>query len=199
MTLDFGIFLVSAMVALFGATMMISQRNPVASVLYLILSLVAQAVVYVQLGALFLGAILIVVYAGAILVLFLFVIMLLNLRTTDDLGAPTPKLSLFTKLTVPLLLVLELYFIVRQVVLPKGIPTGIMNSPVGDTFGSVQEVATKMFTDYMYPFQLTGLLLLIAVVGAVVIARKERDETPTTPSGTDEATEESESTDKVAG
>jgi len=199
MTLDFGIFLVSAMVALFGATMMISQRNPVASVLYLILSLVAQAVVYVQLGALFLGAILIVVYAGAILVLFLFVIMLLNLRTTDDLGAPTPKLSMFTKLTVPLLLVLELYLVVRQLVWgTREIPTGIMGSTPGDDFGSVQEVAEKMFTDYMFPFQLTGLLLLIAVVGAVVVARKERDELP---AGEDagEGTPLEESTDKVTG
>ena len=199
MTLDFGIFLVSAMVALFGATMMISQRNPVASVLYLILSLVAQAVVYVQLGALFLGAILIVVYAGAILVLFLFVIMLLNLRTTDDLGAPTPRLSMFTKLTVPLLLVLELYLVVRQLVWEnREIPTGIMGGVPGDDFGSVQTVAEKMFTDYMFPFQLTGLLLLIAVVGAVVIARKERDEGPVGQDA-ETATLIEDSTDKVTG
>lgn len=178
MSLDFGIFLASAMVALFGATMMISQRNPVASVLYLIVSLVAQAVVYVQLGAMFLGAILIIVYAGAILVLFLFVIMLLNLRTTADMGAPSPPLNMFTKITVPLLLVMELYFVVKEIMWP-GVPTGMMGPPTTDTFGSVKTVATLLFTDYLYPFQLTGVLLLIAVVGAVVIARKERgDETP---------------------
>ena len=199
MTIDYGIFLVSAMVALFGATMMISQRNPVASVLYLILSLVAQAVVYVQLGALFLGAILIVVYAGAILVLFLFVIMLLNLRTTDDMGTGTSKLNLFTKLVVPFLLVIELYFVVRQLVWPAGINTGIMNTPVGDTFGDVNSVATMLFTDYMYPFQLTGLLLLIAVVGAVVIARRERDDAPEHESEAEHGVAASESTNKVAG
>lgn len=178
MTLDFGIFLASAMVALFGATMMISQRNPVASVLYLIVSLVAQAVVYVQLGAMFLGAILIVVYAGAILVLFLFVIMLLNLRSTADMGAAAPPISIFTKIVVPLLLVVELYFVVKEIMWP-GVPTGMTGPAMVDSFGSVKTVATLMFTDYLYPFQLTGLLLLIAVVGAVVVARKERgDETP---------------------
>ena len=90
MSLDLAIFVVSALVAVFGATMMIFQRNPVASVLYLILSLVAQAVLYVQLGAAFVGAVLIIVYSGAILVLFLFVIMMLNLRGSEDLGEPSP-------------------------------------------------------------------------------------------------------------
>jgi NADH-quinone oxidoreductase subunit J len=196
MSLDFGIFLASAMVALFGATMMISQRNPVASVLYLIVSLVAQAVVYVQLGAMFLGAILIVVYAGAILVLFLFVIMLLNLRSTADLGAPSPPLSVFTRIAVPLLLIMELYFVVKEIMWP-GVPTGMMGSPSAETFGSVKTVATLMFTDYLYPFQLTGLLLLIAVVGAVVVARRERgDETPH-PSDARTTTAHTDSVDRV--
>ena len=178
MTLDTVIFLISAAVAVFGATMMISQRNPVASVLYFILSLLAQAVVYVQLGALFLGAILIVVYAGAIMVLFLFVIMLLNLRSGADLGAPMKPLSLFTKITIPLLLVLEFFFIVQKVLIEGQVATGIMSN-VAEDFGSVTEVATLLFTAYMYPFQLTGILLLIAVVGAVVIARKgDPDEAP---------------------
>ena len=113
MSFDLVIFIASAVIAVFGATMMIAQRNPVASVLYMILSLVAQAVLFVQLGALFLGAILVVVYAGAIMVLFLFVIMLLNLRGDEDLGAPMPPVSLFTKYVFSVLLVMELVFIVK--------------------------------------------------------------------------------------
>ncbi len=97
MTLDTVIFFISAVVAVFGATMMIAQRNPVASVLYMILSLVAQAVIYVQLGALFVGAMLVIVYAGAIMVLFLFVIMLLNLRGSEDLGHTRRRSAQFTK------------------------------------------------------------------------------------------------------
>jgi len=170
MTFDLIIFVVSAVVAVLGATMMIAQRSPVASVLYMILSLVAQAVCYVQLGALFLGAILVVVYAGAIMVLFLFVIMLLNLRGNEDMGAPAPAVSQFTKLVFGILLTLELAFIVKAAPF-SGSTTGIVGTQ-SDAFGSVKAVAEMMFTDYLYPFELTGLLLLVAVVGAVVIARK---------------------------
>ncbi|MBD3401357.1 NADH-quinone oxidoreductase subunit J [candidate division GN15 bacterium] len=194
MTLDYAIFLISAAVAVFGATMMIMQRNPVASVLYLILSLVAQAVVYVQLGALFLGAILIVVYAGAILVLFLFVIMLLNLRSNPELSASLPPLGWFTKVAVPVLMVVELYFVVDRVIWPP-VPTGIVGK--NPDFGSVETVATMMFTDYMYPLQLTGVLLLVAVVGAVVIARRESAEPRKTTASPDNRNEQP--IDTVAG
>jgi NADH-quinone oxidoreductase subunit J len=177
MSLDAVIFLISAVVAIFGAFMMIAQRNPVASVLYLILSLVAQAVIYVQLGALFVGVMLVIVYAGAILVLFLFVIMLLNLRGGEDLGTPSGAVSRFTKYIVSLLLFVEFVFIIRGVYLQTP-PAQAANLPI-DGFGSVQAVSMLLFTKYLYPFQLTGVLLLIAVVGAVVIARKDRtDEMP---------------------
>ena len=172
MTFDLIIFIVSAGVAVFGATMMIAQRSPVASVMYMILSLVAQAVCYVQLAGLFLGAILVVVYAGAIMVLFLFVIMLLNLRGNEDMGAQAPAVSQFTKLAFGILLTLELTFIVKAAPF-SGSLTGIVGAE-SDSFGSVKAVAEMMFTDYLYPFELTGVLLLVAVVGAVVIARKRR-------------------------
>lgn len=171
MSFDLVIFGVSAVVAVFGATMVIAQRNPVASVLYMILSLVAQAVCYVQLGAMFLGAILVVVYAGAIMVLFLFVIMLLNLRGADDFGTAPPAVSQFTKYVFGVLLTLELVFIVKAAPFESVVVgvTGITSQE----FGSVKMVATAMFTNYLYPFELTGILLLIAVVGAVVLAKKE--------------------------
>lgn len=186
MTGDMVIFLISAVVAVFGAVMMISVRNPVASVLYLILSLVAQAVCYVQLGALFVGAILVVVYAGAIMVLFLFVIMLLNLRGSEDLGQPSSKVSRFSKYTISILLIMEMVFIVKQMAFPE-VVTGILGMPV-DNFGSVESVARLLFTKYMYPFQLTGLLLTVAVVGAVVIARREDNEENMTKSDDTAAT-----------
>ena len=172
MNLDLIIFVISAAVAVFGATLMIAQRNSVASVLYMILSLVAQAVCYLQLGALLLGAILVVVYAGAIMVLFLFVIMLLNLRGKEDMGPPAPVVSQFTKLVFGILLTLELAFIVKAAPF-GGSSTGIVDER-SYSFGSVKAVAETLFTDYLYPFELTGVLLLIAVVGAVVIAKKHR-------------------------
>ncbi len=177
MNLDTIIFLVSAVVAVFGATMMIAQRNPVLSVLYLILSLVAQAVLYVQLGALFLGAVLIIVYSGAILVLFLFVIMLLNLRGGEDLGHGSKPISRVTKFVLALLFVFELIAVVRTSLLSADSPIGMMTAIPVD-FGSVKAVATLLFTKYLYPFELAGVLLLAAIVGAVVMTKDTDDESP---------------------
>lgn len=175
LTIDDGIFLISGIIALFGAIMMIGQRNPVASVLYFILSLLAQAVLYVQLGAIFVGAILIIVYSGAILVLFLFVIMLLNLRGTEDLGSGSPTVSMFTKVFVTIAMVFEIGFIIKSIKFGTGIPIGVMGGAT-DNFGSAEQVALLLFQRYLYPFELTSILLLAAIVGAVIIARRETKE-----------------------
>jgi NADH-quinone oxidoreductase subunit J len=196
MTFDYVIFVVSAIVAVFGATMMIFQRNPVASVLYLILSLVAQAVLYVQLGALFLGAILIVVYAGAIMVLFLFVIMLLNLRGREDLGEQDPVMSRFAKYLVSLLFLIETVFVIRRGTISAAPSSD--NLLITEGFGSVTNVAMRLFREFMYPFELTGVLLLVAIVGAVVIARRERETDGLGP-GPDDATSSKKPVDGVAG
>jgi NADH-quinone oxidoreductase subunit J len=177
MNLDAVIFLTSAMIAVFGATMMVFQRNPVVSVLYFIVSLLAQAVLYMQLGGLFMGAVLIIVYAGAIMVLFLFVIMLLNLRGGEDLGRPSPPISRVTKYTLSLLVVAELVMIIRSSFAASQFLTvrtsGLMTLDPGG-FGSVEDVAGVLFQKYLYPFELVSILLLSAVVGAVLMARREQ-------------------------
>lgn len=173
MTLDTVIFIISAIVAVFGATMMVSLRNPVLSVLSLIVSLLAQAVLYVQLGALFISAVLIIVYSGAILVLFLFVIMLLNLRGNEDLGENSPPLNRFVKYLLSFLLVVEFIFVIRGSFFRNESPVGIMS--LDSAFGSVKSVATLLFTKYLYPFELTAILLLAAIVGAVIMAKQERN------------------------
>jgi NADH-quinone oxidoreductase subunit J len=175
MTLDWIIFTVSALIAIFGAVMMIAQKNPVASVLYLILSFVAQAVLYIQLGALFVGVMLVIVYAGAIMVLFLFVIMLLNLRGGEDLGQHSKPLNKAGKLLISGLLLVEMVFVVRALFLGFN-SSGIASGNPADSFGTIRPVSMLLFTKYLYPFELTGVLMLIAVVGAVVIARKDRPE-----------------------
>ena len=179
MNLDLVIFFISAAVAVFGATMMITQRNPVAAVLYMILSLVAQAVLYIQLGALFVAALLIIVYAGAILVLFLFVIMLLNLRGNEDLGESSPAVSKLSIYTISILMVAELVFIIKSAAFPSSGQTGMMNISADAAFGSVEEVATLLFTKYLYPFELTSILLLAAIVGSVVMARGRKQDSET--------------------
>jgi NADH-quinone oxidoreductase subunit J len=182
MNLDTIVFFISAIVAVFGATMMIVQRNPVASVLYLIVSLLAQAVLYIQLGSVFMGAVLVIVYTGAILVLFLFVIMLLNLRGQEALSDHSPPVSRFTKYLVSALLFVEMWFVVKSGFFPDTGQVGVMVE-LPDAFGSVEEIATVLFTRYLYPFELTSILILAAIVGAVVMAKRERNgSTPPAPS-----------------
>lgn len=175
LSIDGAIFIISAAVAVFGATMMFAQRNPVASVLYFILSLVSQAVLYIQLGAIFVSAILIIVYSGAILVLFLFVIMLLNLRGDEDLGKGSPTLSNLTKFILAIGMIVEFAFIIKSSIFGRTVSTGVMDQRVTG-FGSAENVATLLFTRYLYPFELTSILLLAAIVGAVMIAKKEKGE-----------------------
>lgn len=175
MTIDGIIFIVSTFFALFGALMMFFQKNPVASVLYFILSLVAQAVLYVQLGGLFISAILIIVYSGAILVLFLFVIMILNLRGDEDLGKPSPPVSNVTKVLVGVGLLAEFVFIIKTTVFTRSVTTGVIGIEATD-FGSAEQVAGLLFTRFLYPFELTSILLLAAIVGAVIMARRVKGE-----------------------
>jgi NADH-quinone oxidoreductase subunit J len=173
MTIDVAIFAVSAVVAIFGAVMMIGQRSVVASVLYMILSMVAQAALYAQLGGMFIGAVLVIVYAGAILVLFLFVIMLLNLRGDQSYSESQPRVSLVSRYVLSILLAVEFICVVKSTFFAGAGATGLMTA-VPDSFGSVEEVAKLIFTKYLYPFELTSILLITAIVGAVVIAKRER-------------------------
>ncbi len=171
MLLETVIFYSAAVLAIGGAVMMIRQHNPVASVLYFIVSLVAQAILYVQLSALFVGALLIIIYAGAIMVLFLFVIMLLNLRGERFEGSQS-KLGGGTKIVLSTIFFIEIVFVVKQMVFAPG--TEGQAGQVADNFGSVEMVATHLFREYLYPFELTSILLLVAIIGAVVIAKREK-------------------------
>lgn len=179
MTIDTIIFAASAIIAIFGAVMMIAQRNPVASVLYLILSMVAQAVLYIQLSAVFMAVILLIVYAGAILVLFLFVIMLLNLRGTEDLGRQSSSVALSTKVILAVLFFVEGTFVVKSGFFPDAGTTGMLQASP-ETFGGVEAVAELLFTKYLYPFELTSILLISAIVGAVVLAKRFREDSEPT-------------------
>ncbi len=172
MNLDFIIFIVSALLAVSGATFMITLKNPVLAVMSMIVSLVAQAVLYIQLGALFVGAVLIIVYSGAIMVLFLFVIMLLNLRGAEDLGKQSSPVKLSLKFLFGLILFIEFIFIIKTGFLPGAVDVGVLAASL-QNFGSVEEVAKLLFTKYLYPFELTSILLLAAIVGAVVMSKRD--------------------------
>ena len=156
-------------VAVVASLLVIAQRNPIYSVLLLIASFGALSGLYVLLDAPFVAVVQIIVYGGAIMVLFLFVVMLLNAaheETGDDRGhAPsgTPGVKPFG-VALAVALTIELWWALTK----RGaavFPTGAVSS-VGD-------IGRSLFTDYAFPFEVTSVLILVAMVGAVVLARRE--------------------------
>jgi len=116
---------------------------------------------------------LIIVYAGAILVLFLFVIMILNLRG-ERFEGDRPKLGLPTKYGLVVVFFVEIVIIIKQTVFSGSIaPSPII---VASDFGNVKPVAELLFTKYLFPFELTSILLLVAIIGAVLMAKKEKND-----------------------
>ena len=147
-------------------------RNPVHCALSLVAALFLIAVGFAALGAHLIAALQIVVYAGAVMVLFLFVIMLLNLRGEEDLGPTSPPVNRITKYVVSLLLIVELAFIVKTAPI-RAVATGVTGIPVDD-FGSVRQVAETMYTEYLYPFEVAAVILLVAIVAAITLTMRKR-------------------------
>jgi NADH-quinone oxidoreductase subunit J len=156
--------------AVMSATLCITRRSPVASALWLIQTLFCLAVLFTVLGAPFLGVLQVLVYAGAIMVLFLFVIMLLNLGRRDmaDLKG---LFGAGVAMVLGLALLLELRHL-AQAAPPEAIrlPPGALEA--AQQQGVVAALAQPLFQTYLIPFEITSVLLLAAVVGAVVLAKR---------------------------
>lgn len=166
--MEFLIFLITAIVLVVTAILVIVQRNPVASALFLIAALCAQAILYLLLKAPFLAVIQIIVYAGAIMVLFLFVIMLLNLRR-DEFGPEKRRLQRFFGILFAVILFIEIGALVKLSL--TGLPE--TSETLDPTFGGAHQVGKLLFTDYLFPFEVTSVLLLVAIVGAIVMAKRK--------------------------
>ena len=167
--MELAVFLIAGFIALSSAILVFTQKSPVASVVFLIVTLAAQAVLFLLLAAPFVAALQIIVYAGAIMVLFLFVVMLLNLGR-DEFGPEKRKFIRPLAVIFALVLVLEVLAIFKT-----GLVEGarLTNHPdfAGD-FGTVAGVGLLLFTRYLYPFEITSILLLAALVGTVILAKK---------------------------
>jgi NADH-quinone oxidoreductase subunit J len=170
------LFYLFAAVAVLASLLVIAQRNPIYSVLFLIASFGALSGLYVLLEAPFVAVIQIIVYAGAIMVLFLFVVMLLNAPhedTEEDLerGVRPPsagRVRVFGGL-LAVALVGELIWVVLA---SRRAPIAI----AGEGVSSVRVIGRALFTEYAFPFEVTSVLILVALVGSVVLARRERGE-----------------------
>ncbi len=161
------IFFLFAGIAVFCGISLVAQTHPIASALSLIGVMGSLAILYLQLGGEFIAAAQMIVYAGAIMVLFVFVIMLLNAGAEGT----SLQVSPFAKYLGMILLVafLGLISFIIQAMLPKteGVVFG------GFKGGTTADVGMKLFTVYLLPFEVTSVLILIAILGAIVLARKE--------------------------
>ena len=168
--MDVTVFLISAAIVLVGALGVLAARNPVHAALFLVQTLFGVAVLFVLQDATFLAAVQVIVYAGAVVILFLFVIMLLGVDRAEDLGVEPivgqrPLAAVIGASLMGLLLTLLL-------VATDG-PTGApgQTAPLGDGVDNTRRLGEALFTDYVFAVELTALLLTVAVVGAVVLAR----------------------------
>jgi NADH-quinone oxidoreductase subunit J len=167
--MEWAVFVIFAVAALAGAAGVVMSRKPVHAAMSLVLTLFSVAVFFVLQGAHFLAAVQVIVYAGAIVVLFLFVIMLLGIDQEDILDEPLPaQRPLALLVGVALFGGLLLFAGILQ---PTGAPAERGSATQGDV-ANVERVARSLFTDFLWPFEITSALLVIAVVGAVVLARR---------------------------
>jgi NADH-quinone oxidoreductase subunit J len=166
--MDIFFFLLFAFIAVVSAINVVLQRHPIASALSLIGVMGSIAVLYLLLSAEFIAMVQIIVYAGAVMVLFIFVIMLLNAGSEVRRGRSWTSQILGVPALVALLGMLA-YFIQREFAGAGYVKFGNYNG------GSAEKVGISLFTSYLLPFEVTSVLILVAIVGAIVLARKEMD------------------------
>ncbi len=172
------IFYAFSAVAIGASALVIGQRNPMYSVLLLIASFGALSGLYIQLEAPFVAVAQIIIYAGAIMVLFLFVVMLLNAPREDaaewDRSHPLhhPNLGKFGALLATLLIVQLAWALAKA----SELKTPVASRSDAATVGSVVEMGKVLFTRHTFAFEATSVLILVAMVGAVVLARRESSE-----------------------
>lgn len=160
------LFYFLSFLAVLAALMVVFSRNPVFSVLYLVITLFSIAGHYVLMDAQFLAAVHVIVYAGAIMVLFLYVIMLLNLNKETE-----PQKGVFLKVAATASTGLFMVVLIGSL---KGADQVIATKEPIEGLGYVKHLGTVLFRDFLLPFEISSLLLLAAMVGAVMLGRKEK-------------------------
>ena len=160
------LFIIFALLCVGGAVNLLVQRHPINSALSLVVVMASLALIYLLLGAEFVAAIQVIVYAGAIMVLFVFVIMLLNAGAEERTRGS--RIALFAGVPG----VVALAAIVSWLLLhSEGQLGGVTIS--SSNFGQTANIAWLLFQDFLLPFEVTSVLILIAIMGAVVLGRKE--------------------------
>ena len=165
-------FYIFSLVAVLSALMVISARNPVHSVLFLILSFVNASGLFVLLGAEFLAMILVVVYVGAVAVLFLFVVMMLDINFVKLREGFLQYLPFGALLGIVLIIELGILFLTRS--FSENSLSKFVESPVMNEVENTKLIGQVLYTDYFYLFQISGLILLVAMVGSITLTLRDR-------------------------
>ncbi|MGK2858493.1 MAG: NADH-quinone oxidoreductase subunit J family protein [Thermoanaerobaculia bacterium] len=187
------LFMIVGTIAIASAILVVSMRNPVHSALFLLLTFLCVAIFFVMLGAEFVGAVQVLVYAGGIMVLFLFVVMLINVKAL-------PKERVFTPGSLVGVMMGILLFLILSIVLGSGkwaprinepdnvrSTTTVVTTPVQDAggvtvqtetsetaiVGNSEAVGMALYRDYLVPFEVASLFLLVAMIGAIVIGKRD--------------------------
>ena len=160
------LFLVFATIAVAGAINLLRESHPIYSALSLVAVMGSLAALYLLLGAEFIAAVQVIVYAGAIMVLFLFVIMLLNAE--PEARASRSRLASVLGLPIMSLLVLEVVIVLRGSDLSREVKLDIL------AVDNTRQVGRLLFNQFLLPFEVTSVLILVAIMGAVVLARRKQ-------------------------
>lgn len=161
------LFFICGALAVLGAILLIVAREPIHSALSLVLVMVALAVLYLLIGAEFIAAVQIIVYAGAIMVLFVFVIMLLNAGVEERTS--WSKMAKYVGMPLAIFLLLEIaYWVWHAWVSSKAASGG----GAATTAFSTEALSKTLFRSYLFPFEATSILILIAILGALVLAKR---------------------------
>jgi NADH-quinone oxidoreductase subunit J len=158
------LFFTFAFLAVFGGVMVISHRNPIYSALFLILTLFSLAGIYILLLAHFIAIVHIAVYAGAIMVLFLFVIMLLNIKAEAQARGAF-KYMKYLAIPMATILFLELGY--------SGFQQYKESVTKASEIGTVENIGSALFSTYLLPFEITSVLLVVAMAGALFLSKKK--------------------------
>jgi len=186
------IFVALALLTMGAALLVIIQRNPVYSALFLVLTFFAQAGLFVLLRAPFIAAIQVIINAGAVMVLFLFVIMLLDVKREAVVWLPRDRIQLILGIALALAFLLEMVSILFPAAgsgsppLNPGPLVGPRTKGPGaplplqgvEAIGNTQGIGRLLFTDFLFPFEVTSVILLVAIVGAMVLAKRRFGERP---------------------
>jgi NADH-quinone oxidoreductase subunit J len=167
------LFYLFAAITVFAATMVITRRNPVHSVLFLVLAFFSSAVLWLLIEAEFLAIALVLVYVGAVMVLFLFVVMML------DIDVATLRASFIRYLPVGLLIAVTLLVQILLIVGPQHFGLAKVAAPAAKaaSYSNISELGQVLYTVHMYPFEIAAVILLVAIVAAIGLTLRYRPET----------------------